>query len=117
MTYKDFVWLFIIIDEDELFEDRRLFELDKNIFSLECDRIKAEALGKGLTEDDIKHIDLELQIEIQDRLETIELIFQLTEELLLVILSRKLDIQSDIADYPGVSFDHGIVPLMNDYGE
>ena len=104
-----------MVDEEEIFEDRRLYETDKNIFSLECNRIKAAAIAQGLTEDEIQHLDFDFHMEIQERLETIELIYQLVDEFLLVYLSRKMGIHSDIAEYLGSAFDDGIVPLMNDY--
>jgi hypothetical protein len=67
-----------------------------------------------MTEDDIKHLDLELHLEIQDKQEIMELTYQLAEEFLLAVLSRKLSIQSDVADYLGSAFADGM-PLMNDY--
>jgi hypothetical protein len=111
----DFELILLMIDEEELFEDRRLYESSKNIFSLECERVKAKAITKGMTEDDIKHLDLELHMEIQDKLEIVELTYQLAEELLLVALSRKMNIQSGVADYLGSAFADGMIPLMNDY--
>lgn len=104
-----------MIDEEGLFEDRRLFDVGKNAFSLECERIIAAAIKKSMTDDDIKNLDLDIHMEIQERVEIMELCYQLNEEVLLVLLSRKLDIPSDIADYIGSAFDDGIVPLMSDY--
>jgi hypothetical protein len=37
----DFELILLMIDEEELFEDRRLYESTKNILSLECERVKA----------------------------------------------------------------------------
>ena len=107
--------LLLMIDEEKYFEDRRLYETDKNIFSLEWERIKAAAIAQGMAEDEIQHLDFNLHMETQEKLEIIELEYQLVDEFLLVLLSRKLGIQSDIADYLGSAFDDGIVPLMNDY--
>ncbi|MFP4642645.1 MAG: hypothetical protein ACLFPU_10810 [Dehalococcoidia bacterium] len=105
----------LMIDEEELFEDRRLYESDKNAFTLECERIKAEAIAKGMTDEEIKDVEFGIRMEIQDRLEIIELTYQLVDEFLLVLLSRDLGIQSDIADYLGSAFDNGVIPFMSDY--
>ncbi|ODS32755.1 MAG: hypothetical protein SCARUB_02138 [Candidatus Scalindua rubra] len=106
-----------IVDEEELFEDRQLYKADENIFAAECKRVKAAAISQGMTKDEIKDIEIDLQMEVQDRLEIIELIHQIVDELLLVHLSRKRKIDSDIADYLGYAFDDGIIPLMSDYEE